>query len=79
MIRRLFKRLGYHSADDAVDFIMAGIGTVPILLMLSGWIFAGGAALMILILLLAVVGAHTPLPPAPPEEKITEKDETPRR
>ena len=79
MIRRLFKRLGYHNADDAIEFIMAGIGTVPLVLMLSGWFFAGGAALMILILLLAVVGMHTPLPPAPPEKKITEKDETPLR
>lgn len=77
MILRLLKRLGYENADDAIEFIMAGIGIVPPLLMLNGFVFAGAAALMFLILLLAAVGMHTEPPPAPSEESMDEKDKTP--
>ena len=77
MIRRLLKRLGYENADDAIEFIMAGIGIVPPLLMLTGFIFAGASALMFLILLLAAVGMHTPPPPAPGEEHLDKKDKKP--
>lgn len=77
MILRLLKRLGYENADDAIEFVMAGIGIVPPLLMLSGFVFAGAATLMFLILLLAAVGMHTQPPPAPSEENVDKKDKTP--
>jgi len=69
MMRQQLKRLGYQSADDAIEFIMAGICIVPPLLMFAGYVFAGAATLMLLILLLATVGIFTPPPQLPDEKK----------
>lgn len=76
MFIQLLKRAGYKSAEDAIEFIMAGIGIVPPLLMLGGFVFAGALALFVLILLLATVGIFIPPPPAA-AEKIDKKDKKP--
>jgi hypothetical protein len=73
MLRQCLKQFGYQNAEDAIEFILAGICIVPPLLMLSGFVFAGAAALMFLIILLAAVGIFTPAPPARPENKKEEK------
>ena len=79
MLRQHLKRYGYQSAEDAIEFFMAGICIVPPLLMLSGFVFAGAAVLMFLIIFLAVVGIFTPAPPAPPApaENKNEDKKTP--
>ena len=75
MLRERLKQFGYQSAEDAIEFILAGICTIPPLLMLSGFVFPGGVALLFLIILLAAVGIFTPPPPAPADNKNEEKKE----
>jgi len=74
-MRELFKKLGYHNADDAIEFVMAGLGILPGLLMLSGFMLAGAAAIFALILLLAVIGLHVPAPP--PSDETSRKSKKP--
>jgi hypothetical protein len=74
MLRQLFARIGYRNADDAIEFVMAGLAILPLLLMLTGFVLAGTIAFLLLIHVLAIIGLHTPPPPAPsdakPEKKI---------
>ena len=77
MLRQHLKKFGYQNAEDAIEFILAGICIVPPLLMLSGFVFAGAATLLFLIILLAAVGIFTPAPPAPSESE-REKMDKPR-
>ena len=76
-MRELLKKIGYSSAEDAIDFVMAGLGILPGLLMLSGFPLAGAAALFILIMLLAGIGLSIPAPPAPPIDDPAKKDKKP--
>ncbi|GEM_PF-6770046 len=76
-MRELLKKLGYSDAEDAIDFVMAGIGILPGLLMLSGFVLAGAATLFVLILLLATIGLFIPAPPAPPIDDPAKKDKKP--
>jgi len=73
MLVQLFKRLGYHGIDDAVEFLMCGVAVLPPLLMLTGFMVAGAMVLFVLIILVAVVGAHAPPPPAA-DEKLGKPD-----
>ena len=75
MLRERLKQFGYQSAEDAIEFILAGICIIPPLLMLSGFVFPGAVALLFLIILLAAVGIFTPAPPAPSETNNEEKRE----
>jgi len=74
-MRELLKKFGYHNADDAIEFVMAGLGILPGLLMLSGFMLAGAAAIFALILLLALIGLHVPAPP-PSDEASKKSKET---
>ena len=76
MLRQLFKRLGYDSIDDAVNFLMCGLSTLPILLMLAGFMLAGAIALMTLLILVAAVGSYAP-PPEPPADRKIDPDDNP--
>ena len=76
-MRELLKKIGYANAEDAIDFVMAGLAILPGLLMLSGFVVAGAAALFILIMLLAIIGLSIPVPPAPPIDKSAQKDKKP--
>ena len=75
MLRERLKQFGYQSAEDAIEFILAGICIIPPLLMLSGFVFPGGVALLFLIILLAAVGIFTPPPPPPADNKNEEQTE----
>ena len=75
MLRERLKQFSYQSAEDAIEFILAGICIIPPLLMLSGFVFPGGVALLFLIILLAAVGIFTPPPPPPADNKNEEKKE----
>lgn len=74
-MREFLKKIGYLGADDAIEFVMAGIGILPGLLMLSGFMLAGATTLFILILLLASIGFYVPAPP--PKDEASKKDKKP--
>jgi len=78
MLRKLLNGIGYRSIDDAMDFLMCGLGTLPSLLMLSGFMVAGAVSLITMLLLVAAVGMHTP-PPAPPADATIDKPDKERR
>jgi len=69
MLRNMLKALGYRGIDDAVDFLMCGLATLPGLLMLTGFMVSGALSLFVLIMLLAAVGMHAPPPEPPAREK----------
>lgn len=73
-MREFLKKIGYHNADDAIEFVMAGIGILPGLLMLSGFMLAGATTLFVLILLLASIGFYAPAPP--PKDEVIKKDKS---
>lgn len=73
MLRKLLNSIGYRGIDDAVEFVMCGLGILPPLLMLSGFMLAGASALTILLVLLAAVGMHAPPPEPPAEQKLEKK------
>lgn len=76
MVRKLLNDLGYHGIEDAIEFLMCGLATLPGLLMLNEFMLAGAASLTVLLVLLAAVGMHAPPPEAPSEKnlkKTTEK------
>ena len=64
-MRHVLSSLGYHNMDDAIEFVMAGLALLPALLFISGNVLGGAVSLVVLILLLASLGMHTPPPPAP--------------
>ena len=66
-MRRMLSSLGYRSMDDAIEFVMAGLASLPPLMFITGNVFAGAVSLIVLIILLASLGMHTPPPPAPRE------------
>lgn len=72
MIRYILGKLGYRGIDDAVEFLMCGLATLPALLMLTGFMLSGALALVTLIVLLAVVGMRAP-PPVASNEMDTGK------
>lgn len=74
-MRELLKKFGYCTADDAIEFVMAGLGILPGLLMLSGFMMAGAATLFVLLLLLAFIGLHVPAPP--PKDEAGKKHQKP--
>jgi len=65
---KLFKALGYRNIDDAIEFVMAGLALIPLLMFVTGNAVLGAVCLMVLIILLAAVGMHAPPPPAPREK-----------
>lgn len=68
MIRHILGKLGYRGIDDAVEFLMCGLATLPALLMLTGFMLSGALTLVTLIILLAAVGMRAP-PPVARNEK----------
>jgi uncharacterized membrane protein YbjE (DUF340 family) len=54
---------------------MAGLGILPGLLMLSGFMMAGAATLFVLLLLLAFIGLHVPAPS--PKDEAGKKHQKP--
>jgi len=78
MLRKLLNGIGYRSIDDAIDFLMCGLGTLPPLLMLSGFMVAGAVSLITMLILVAAVGMHAP-PPAPPADATLDKTDKERR
>lgn len=78
MLRKLLNGIGYRGIDDAVDFLMCGLGTLPPLLMLSGFMVAGAVSLITMLILVAAVGMHAP-PPAPPADATLDKPDKTRR
>lgn len=77
MLRKLLNGIGYRSIDDAVDFLMCGLGTLPPLLMLSGFMVAGAVSLVTMLILVAAVGMQAP-PPAPPADATLDKPDKER-
>ena len=69
MLRNMLKALGYRGIDDAVDFLMCGLATLPGLLMLCGFMLSGALSLFVLIMLLAMVGMHAPPIDPPAKDK----------
>lgn len=78
MLRKMLKAVGYRGIDDAVDFLMCGLATLPGLLMLSGFMLSGALSLFVLIMLLAMVGMHAPPPEPPAQEKPGRTEGKPR-
>lgn len=78
MLRKLLNSFGYRGIDDAVDFLMCGLGVLPPLLMLTGFMVAGAVALLVMLLLVAAVGMHAPPPDPPAEEPIEKSIKKPR-
>lgn len=76
MMRRFFAVMGYHTHDDAIEFVMTGLAVCPSLLFLSGNVVAGAISLVVLIVLLALIGMQAP-PPAPPSDEETSKNHKP--
>ena len=56
MLIKLLNKLGFADADEAVEFVITGLATLPALLMLGGFVAAGAIALLVMILLLAGLG-----------------------
>lgn len=56
MLIKLLNKLGFADADEAVEFVIAGLAVLPALLMLGGFVAAGAIALLVMILLLAGIG-----------------------
>jgi len=77
MIRYILGKLGYRGIDDAVEFLMCGLATLPALLMLTGFMLSGALALVTLIVLLAVVGMRAPPPVVGNEEDTGKGDPLP--
>ncbi|MDP3439475.1 MAG: hypothetical protein U0989_18190 [Azonexus sp.] len=74
-MREWLKKIGYRNAEDAIDFLIAGMAILPGLLMLSGFMLVGAATLFILIVLLAIIGLR--VPPPPPNDETTKKGKRP--
>ncbi len=72
MLRKLLNSFGYRGIDDAVDFLMCGLGVLPPLLMLCGFMLTGAVSLMVMLILVAAVGMHAP-PPEPRAEEPIDK------
>jgi len=68
MMRKLLNTLGYRNTDDAIEFLVCGLATLPALLMLTGFMLAGAVTMATLLMLVAAVGMHAP-PPEPPAER----------
>jgi hypothetical protein len=66
-MRRVLSSLGYRNMDDAIEFVMAGLALLPALMFITDHVLAGAVSLVVLILVLASLGMHTPPPPAPRE------------
>lgn len=66
-MKEFLQCLGYRTADDAVEFLMAGLATLPALLMITGHVVIGALVLCALIVALAAVGrlAEPPKPGKP--------------
>ena len=67
-MRHLLKTLGYRNIDDAIEFVMAGLAMIPLLMFLTGNAVLGAVSMIVLIVLLAALGMHAPPPPAPREK-----------
>lgn len=76
-MRQLLSALGYDSVDDAIEFVMAGLALIPTLMFLSGNVIGGAVCLVVLILVLALLGARTPSPPVPPRADSDQKERKP--
>lgn len=80
MIPELLKHLGYRDIDDAVDLLVCGLCTLPALLMLTGFVLAGTATMLVLLVLVGAVGIHAPLPkPRSEDERERTTKKTGRR
>ena len=77
MLAKLLNRLGYNGIDDAVEFLVCGVATLPPLLMLGGFMLEGATTLFVLLMLVVGVGAYAP-PPAPPvDDKLGKSNKKP--
>lgn len=72
MLIQLLNKLGFADADEAVEFVITGLATLPALLMVGGFIAAGAIALLVMILLLAGLGICIE-----PVEARSERDKRP--
>ena len=68
-MKEFLHQLGYRTVDDAIEFLMAGLATLPVLLMLTGHVVLGAFVLCALIVALALVGRF-----APPDKPGKPKD-----
>jgi hypothetical protein len=68
-MRHLLNALGYRNIDDAIEFVMAGLALLPLLMFLTGNAVLGAVCLIVLIILLASLGMHAPPPPAPHDKE----------
>ena len=68
-MKEFLHQLGYRTVDDAIEFLMAGLATLPVLLMLTGHVILGAFVLCSLIVALALVGRF-----APPQKPGKHKD-----
>lgn len=68
-MRKLLNALGYCNIDDAIEFVMAGLALLPLLMFVTGNAVLGAVSLIVLIILLASLGMHAPPPPAPHDKE----------
>lgn len=52
MLAKFLHCLGFDSPDEAIEFLVSGIATLPALLMLSGFMLTGALTLLALLILL---------------------------
>lgn len=71
MLSHLLKVLGFADRDDLIEFLVTGLSTLPIMLMLGGWLAEAGVAMITMIILLAGSAAVFP-----PPDIMAEDDES---
>ena len=70
-MKEFLHHLGYRTIDDAIEFLMAGLATLPVLLMLTGRVVLGACVLCALIVALALVGRFaSPEKPGKPKDRL---------
>lgn len=57
MLAKFLHCLGFETPDEAIEFLVSGIATLPALLMLSGFMLTGALTLLALLILLMLFAA----------------------
>jgi len=56
MLTKLLHCLGFADAAEAIEFILCGLGVLPLLLLLGGFPVEAAISVLLLIVLLALLG-----------------------
>ncbi len=75
MLTKLLHWLGFADVADAIEFVLCGLGILPLLLLLGGFPVEAAISVLLLIILLALLGlqieplANKDRNPQPPRRK----------